>query len=214
MAHDRDGRPVLTARAAGLVGCGTCGCVSDPDTEHCPRCGTVLHARRPASLEKTVAWLIAGLVSYIPANLYPMLQTEFLGHTVSSTIVGGVIDLAHHGSYLIAAVVFFASVIIPVGKFFAVGYLVYSIKYDVRLSRHVRTVLHEIVEFVGRWSMVDVFVVAILVALIHMGIIMSFRPGPAAFFFTLSVVFTMVSALALDPRLIWDQAEAQRDAHE
>lgn len=211
MARDR-AETILTAREAGLIGCGACGRVSAPGTARCPRCGDTLHGRRPGSLAKVWAWLLAGLVCYIPANLYPMLRTEFLGRTVESTIVGGVVDLAHHGAYLVAAVVFTASVLIPVSKFLVIGYLAYSIQHGTGLSRHTRTLLYEAVEFIGRWSMIDVFVVAILVALVDLGFVMSFRPGPAAFFFALSVAFTMISALALDPRLIWDAGE--RGAHD
>ncbi len=207
MAHHRSDIPVLTAAEAGLVGCRHCGRVSAPGTTPCPRCGFELHSRRPASLQKVWAWLFAGLVCYIPANLYPMLETRFLGTTTSSTIVGGVVDLAHHGAFFVAAVVFIASVMIPVAKFFVLGYLAWSIQNRVALSRHRRTQLYEAVEFIGRWSMIDVFVVAILAALVNLGIVMSFNPGAAAFFFALSVACTMVSALSLDPRLLWDMAE-------
>ena len=213
MAHAGNPQPVLTARAAGLIGCATCGCVSRPGTAHCPRCGSVLHSRRPGSLSKVWAWWLAGLIAYVPANLFPMLESTFLGRRTDSTIVGGVVDLVHHGAYFIAGVVFFASVLIPVGKFIAVGYLAYSLRYRVQLSGHMRTLLYEIVEFIGRWSMVDVFVVAILAALVNLGFVVGFRPGPAAVFFALSVACTMVSALSLDPRLIWDAVERDGPDH-
>lgn len=214
MAHDRSEEPVLTARAAGLAGCGACGAVSAPGIETCPRCGNVLHGRRPGSLERVWAWWFAGLIAYIPANLYPMLRTQFLGRATDSTIVGGVIDLVHHGSYLVAGVVFLASVVIPVGKFLAIAYLAISVGRHSHLSFHQRTVLYEIVEFIGRWSMVDVFVVAILTALVNLGFVMAFNPGTAAVFFALSVAFTMISALSLDPRLIWDDAEPDGAPHD
>lgn len=207
MAHHRSEEPVLTARAAGLVGCGVCGNVSPPGPQKCPRCGEDLHSRAPRSLERVWAWWIAGLIAYIPANLYPMLRTQFLGSKTDSTIVGGVVDLLHHGSYAVGGIVFFASVVIPVSKFLAIGYLAISIGRHSNLSYHQRTILYEVVEFVGRWSMVDVFVVAILTALVNLGFIMAFQPGIASVFFALSVAFTMVSALSLDPRLIWDDAE-------
>ncbi|MEM8571923.1 MAG: paraquat-inducible protein A [Pseudomonadota bacterium] len=185
-----------------------------PGPERCPRCGEKLHPRRPRSLEYVWAWWLAGLIAYIPANLYPMLETQFLGRTTGSTIVGGVVDLVHHGAYLVGGIVFFASVMIPVSKFLAIGYLAVSIGRHSRLSHHQRTVLYEIVEFVGRWSMIDVFVVAILVALVNLGFVMAFQPGIAAVFFALSVAFTMVSALSLDPRLIWDQTEGDETARD
>jgi paraquat-inducible protein A len=207
LADHRSEEPVLTARAAGLVGCGICGNVSPPGLEKCPRCGENLHARVPRSLERVWAWWLAGLIAYIPANLYPMLRQQFLGRTTDSTIVGGVIDLVHHGAYGVAGIVFLASVMIPVAKFISVAYLALSIGRHSRLSFHQRTVLYEIVEFIGRWSMVDVFVVAILAALVNLGFVVAFRPGIASVFFALSVAFTMVSALSLDPRLIWDNAD-------
>ena len=204
MAHDRPETPLLTARAAGLVGCGKCGQVSEPGVTRCPRCDYELAPYSRQSLGRVWAWWFAGLVAYVPANLYPMLQTEFLGRSTHSTIVGGVIDLTHHGAYFVAGVVFLASVMIPVSKFLAIGYLGLSIRRRARLSQHTRTVLYEIVEFVGRWSMVDVFVVAILAALVNLGFVVTFRPGIAAVFFAASVAFTMISALSLDPRLIWE----------
>ncbi len=207
MAHVGTQQPILTARAAGLLGCGVCGRVSRPGVARCPRCEAELHGRRPDSVQKLWAWLIAGMVAYIPANLFPMLRTQFLGREMSSTIIGGVVDLMHHGAWLVAAVVFVASVMIPISKFLVLGYLAYSIKRQVALSLPRRTHLYEFVEFIGRWSMIDVFVVAILAALVHLGFIVGFRPGPAAFFFALSVAFTMIAALSLDPRLLWDTAE-------
>jgi paraquat-inducible protein A len=213
MAHAGTASDILTAREAGLIGCGVCGRVVEPGPATCPRCGSALHGRRPGSLERVMAWWLAGLIAYIPANLYPMLRTTMLGREVDSTIVGGVIDLFHHGAHFVAAVVFLASVVIPVSKFIVIGYLVYSMRYRVTLSRHRRTMLYEAVEFIGRWSMVDVFVVAILTALVNLGFIVGFRPGTAAVFFALSVAFTMVSALSLDPRLIWDRTEGDDTDH-
>ncbi len=213
MAHAGTPGDVLTAREAGLIGCGTCGRVTAPGPRECPRCGAALHSRMPGSLEKVMAWWFAGLFMYIPANLYPMLRTTTLGREVDSTILGGVVDLVHHGAWFVAGVVFLASVVIPVGKFVVIGYLVYSVRFRVTLSQHRRTVLYEIVEFIGRWSMVDVFVVAILAALVNLGFLVGFRAGTAAIFFALSVAFTMVAALSLDPRLIWDRTEGDEAEH-
>lgn len=175
--------------------------------EVCPRCGSTLHSRFPLSLQRVLAWLLAGLMAYIPANVLPMLITTTLGKATPNTIVGGVVELVHYGEWEIGLIVFFASVVIPVSKFFVILYLVWSIHRRARLDVHTRIVLYEIVEFVGRWSMVDVFVVAILTALVHIGFIAAINPGPAALFFAVSVAFTMLSAQALDPRLIWDSIE-------
>ncbi len=175
---------VLTARDAGLVGCTTCGRVSPLGTAHCPRCGAALHVRKPASLQRVWAWLIVGLMAYIPANVLPIMITTNLGRELESTIVSGVIDLAHHGAWDLAFIVGFASIVIPVTKFVVIGYLAWSIQFRVALPIHTRVHLYEIVEFVGRWSMID------------------------------AVAFTMLSAQAMDPRLIWDTAERDSAPHE
>lgn len=202
----------LTARDAGLAGCRTCGRVQPIGTPACPRCGSALHSRVPMSLQRVLAWLLVGFMCYLPANLLPMLRTRAIGHESDSTIVGGVIELAQHGAWDIAFVVFFASVVIPISKFVIILYLVASIRFHARLSVQARIHLYEVVEFIGRWSMIDVFVVAILTALVQLGFLASINPGTAAVFFALSVAFTMLSAQALDPRLIWDSAEPEPPA--
>jgi paraquat-inducible protein A len=209
MAAARTPSRVLTARDAGLAGCRTCGKVAPVGTPTCPRCGTPMHVRMPASLQRVLAWLTVGFMCYIPANLLPMLRTRTLGRETDNTIVGGVIELLHHGAWDIALVVFGASVLIPTTKFVVLLYLVYSIRYHAHLAIHSRIRLYEFVEFIGRWSMIDVFVVAILTALVQLGFIVSVNPGSAAVFFALSVAFTMLSAQALDPRLIWDSTRAE-----
>ena len=163
----------------------------------------------PFSLQRVLALWIMGFACYLPANILPMLLTRTLGHAQGNTIVGGVIELWGHGAWDVAAIVFIASVVIPVTKFVVILYLVYSIRYHVTLPIHLRIQLYEAVEFIGRWSMIDVFVVAILTALVQLGFIVSINPGPAAIFFALSVAFTMLSAQALDPRLIWDSADRE-----
>ena len=156
-----------------------------------------------------LAWLLVGMMCYVPANLLPMLKTRTLGQAYDNTIVGGVVELMHHGAWGVASIVFIASVVIPVSKFILIFYLVLSIQFRVTLDIHNRIRLYEFVEFIGRWSMIDVFVVAILTALVQLGLIASINPGPAAVFFALSVAFTMLSAQALDPRLLWDSAERE-----
>jgi len=195
---------LVTAREAGLVACQRCGRVHDDDVAICDRCGGKLQSRDFASVQKVWAWLAAGLITYVPANLYVMLKTDTLVEHSESTIVGGVVQLVHHGSIGIAAIVFFASVMIPVGKFLAIAYLAISIQRRSMLNQHQRHVLYEVVEFVGRWSMIDVFVVAIMSALVQFDGIASIHPGIAALSFALSVIFTMLSAQSFDARLIWD----------
>ncbi len=199
----------LTARDAGLVACTGCGRVHTPDKSHCRRCGARLRSRDETSLQRVWAWWLAGLIVYIPANLYPMLLTSSLGNVSGNTIVGGVITLLEHHAYGVALVVFVASVMIPIGKFIAVAYLAYSVQFGDKASEHARQHLYEAVEFIGRWSMIDVFVVAILSALVQFQFVATVHPGIAAVCFALSVAFTMLSAQSFDPRLIWDSKEAK-----
>lgn len=198
----------LTARRAGLVGCRRCGVVHPMGTASCRRCGSALVSRDLRSLQRVWAWLIAGIVAYVPANLYPMLLTTTFGRTQENTIVGGAIDLFSHGEYLVAGIVFTASVVIPIGKFLAIAYLALSVQSAVVIRGHGRQRLYEVVEFIGRWSMIDVFVVAILTALVQLNFVAAINPGIAAISFALSVAFTMISAQNFDPKTLWDAFEA------
>lgn len=208
MENARRPDAVLTARRAGLVACTTCCKVHHPREAHCLRCGSRLHSREPGSLQRVWAWWFAGLIMYIPANLYPMLRTATLGHESQSTIIGGIFELFAHHAYGVALIVFIASVIIPMGKFIAIAFLALSIRRASILSARSRLHLYEVVEFIGRWSMLDVFVVAILSALVQFEFVANVHPGIAAVSFALSVAFTMLSAQSFDPRLIWDADEA------
>lgn len=208
MGIARRTRP-LTARDAGLVACRICARVWPIGTPRCGRCGSRLQSRDTASLQKVWAWWMAGLVAYIPANTYPMLITETLLSRDANTIVGGAVEVARHGSYGIAAVILIASVAIPVGKFIAIAYLAWSARHGARTSADRRHQLFELVEFIGRWSMVDVFVVALLSGLVQLSSVASVRPGPAALTFAASVIFTMLSAQSFDSRLLWDEERAQ-----
>lgn len=203
--------PVLTARRAGLVACRHCGRVWPRGQSHCGTCRAPLHSRFPQSLQHVWAWWLAGVIAYIPANLYPMMRTDSLGHEYASTIIAGVVELLHHGDAFVAIVVFFASVCIPVGKFLAIAWLALALRRPAaQVPTHRMHQIHTIVEFVGRWSMIDVFVVAILSALVQISVVVSIHPGIAAISFALSVGFTMMSALSLDPRLIYDASEGQK----
>lgn len=209
MAHAGHIKGLTTARDAGLIGCHHCGQVHVQTDVRCRRCESVLHSRKPDSLQKVWAWLIAGIITFVPANIYPMLLTNTLVENSESTIIGGVVDLVHYGSYGIAAIVFIASIVIPVWKFAAIAYLAISVQKKSSLNMHQRHRLFEAVEFIGRWSMIDVFVVAILSALVQLDAVASINPGIAAANFALSVVFTMLSAQSFDARMIWD---ANRDS--
>ncbi|MFC3392135.1 PqiA/YebS family transporter subunit [Aidingimonas halophila] len=201
-----------TAAPQGLVGCATCGLVNRLDETtrhtHCRRCGERLHARLPHSLQRTWSLLIAAAILYIPANIYPIMTTTSLGRSDPSTIIGGVVTLWQSGSWPIAMIIFFASVLVPVGKLLALAWLCIAIRHSDSLKNSIRTRLYRITEFIGRWSMVDVFVVALLVALIRAGDLMSITPGHAALAFGTVVVLTMLAAMTFDPRLIWDAPNA------
>ena len=202
---------LITARQAGLVACQRCGQVHARDAAYCKRCDGALQSRDRESLQKVWAWLIAGIIAYFPANLYPMLLTSTLVERSESTIIGGVVELVEYGSYGVALIVFVASVMIPVGKFIAIGYLALSVQSGADDKQHERHKTYEVVEFIGRWSMIDVFVVAILSALVQLQTIATINPGIAAVSFALSVIFTMLSAQAFDSRLIWDADRTQHD---
>lgn len=197
------GEEVLTARAAGLTGCQSCGLAWPAGTPECGRCGATLRSVNTRRLQAVWAWLFAGIVFYIPANIMPMLRTNTLFGNSENTIIGGAVELAMHGSWGVAAVVFVASVVVPIGKFIVIAYLALVVGARRPIGDRRHFYLYEVVEFIGRWSMIDVFVVAILAALVQLGIVVSINPGPAAAAFALSVAFTMLSAQSFDPRLIW-----------
>lgn len=198
-------QPVITARALGRITCRSCGWLGASTQVACHRCGARLQSRDGQSLQKVWAWLLVGMIAYVPANIYPMLRTTQVFKTQESTIVGGVIDLIHYHAYGIAFIVFFASVVIPVGKFIVIGYLAWRLARPHDSDPHTLLRLYEVVEFIGRWSMIDVFVVAILTALVQFDVLASINPGIAAVCFALSVVFTMLAAQSFDSRLIWDR---------
>lgn len=193
-----------SAAAHGLALCHACGRVEPVELEHCPRCHARLHLRNPASLQRTIAFTFASLLLYFPANMLPILKVESITGAQANTIVGGVIQFWQTGDYPVAIIIFTASVMIPVLKILALGWLCYAAK--VGHHPHGMTRLYRITELVGRWSMVDVFVVAILVAVVQLGSVISIHPGPAAVSFASVVILTMLAAISFDPRLIWDAA--------
>jgi paraquat-inducible protein A len=193
----------------GLTGCHRCGLllrvVRTP--ARCPRCGASVHLRRPNSLARTWALLITALLMYVPANILPIMITSYLGSETTSTIMSGVALFLEHGDWPLALVIFVASVVIPLLKIMALVYLLVSVQRRSRIRRRERTVLYRITELIGRWSMVDVFVVAVLAAVVQMGNLVSVYPGPGATAFAAVVILTMLAAGSFDPRLIWDHQE-------
>jgi paraquat-inducible protein A len=198
----------LTAARAGLVSCEICSLLSRPadpaEPGYCPRCGAQLTSRHHHSIQYTWALVIAAAICYIPANVLPVLSTTSLGSTDSDTIMGGVVFLYTSGSWPLALIVLIASVMVPLGKLVALCYLLITVQRGSIKNNHERTRLYRMVEFIGRWSMLDVFVDTFTVALVQLSPLMFVQPGPGVVFFAAVVVLTMIAAESFDPRLIWD----------
>jgi len=198
----------LTAARAGLVSCEACQLLSRPVSTSAPgfcrRCGEKLESRRHASIEITWALVVAAAICYIPANALPVLNTTTLGDTEGDTILGGVAFLYASGSWPLALIVLVASVMIPLGKLAALVYLLLTVQRGSIANNQERTRLYRIVEIIGRWSMLDVFVAAFTVALVQLQPLTSVAPGAGVLFFAAVVVLTMLAAESFDPRLIWD----------
>jgi paraquat-inducible protein A len=199
---------VPTAARAGLLSCEACQLLTRPATPeepgYCPRCGEKLEFRRHGSIQTTWALIAAATICYIPANALPVMNTTTLGETEGDTILSGVAFLYTSGSWPLALIVLVASVMIPLGKLAALAYLLITVQQGSVTSNHQRTRLYRIVEFIGRWSMLDVFVATFTVALVQLQPLMSVEPGTGVLFFAAVVVLTMLAAETFDPRLIWD----------
>jgi paraquat-inducible protein A len=189
----------------GLAGCHVCEKVSPIGAVNCPRCGCHLHIRKPDSITRTMALVIAAAVMYVPANLLPILTTRELGVSTESTIIAGLVQFWNMGSYPIAIVIFTASILIPILKIAALLWLCAAAKGVVPHSAKTLGKVYWVTELLGRWSMVDIFVVAILVTMVQLGNYMSITPGPGALAFAGVVILTMFAAMSFDPKLLWDQ---------
>ncbi len=199
---------VPTAARMGLVACHVCELVTRAPaggaTGSCPRCGAHLHSRKPDAVARTWALLIAAAVLYLPANTEPvMITSSFLG-TQRDTILSGVAYLYHSGSWPLAVLVFAASILVPLLKLISLSYLTASVQRRSRANLLQRTRLYRALEFIGRWSMLDVFVVMVLAALVNMGALANIQAGAGAMWFGGVVVLTMLASMSFDPRLIWD----------
>jgi paraquat-inducible protein A len=207
----------MSAAQAGLVSCESCHLVSRPASAEepgfCRRCGEKLEIRRHGSIGTTWALASAAAICYIPANLLPVLNTITPQGSDDDTIMGGVVFLYTSGSWPLALMVLVASVMIPLGKLVSIGYLLISVQTGSVKSSRERTRLYRIVVFIGRWSMLDVFVDTFTVALVQLQPLMSVSPGPGVLFFAAVVVLTMLAAESFDPRLIWDSATPYEAAH-
>jgi paraquat-inducible protein A len=206
----------LTVSAAeqGLCSCHVCNLVSRRERvsvpAHCPRCGASLHFRKPGSVSRCWALLIAAYILYIPANLLTMMETGSLISYRKDTIVSGVVELWKSGSWAIAIIVFIASVTIPLLKMISLTLLLVSVQRRSRWHPRERTRLYRLLELVGRWSMLDIYVVTLLAALVQLGAMGTVKAGPAALAFGAVVVLTMLASMQFDPRLIWDPLQKER----
>ena len=203
----------ITAAQAGLVGCHACDMLVPADrlaaNRHadCPRCGAHLHRRKPDSVARAWAYLIAGAILYLPANLFPIMTVISFGRGAPDTIISGIIHLIEADQLPIAALIFFASIAVPVMKLLGISFLLLSVQFKWTWRPRDRAVFYRITEALGRWSMIDIFMISILVALVKLGSIATIEPGVGATSFAAVVVLTMFAAMSFDPRLIWDCVE-------
>jgi len=204
-----------TAARAGLFVCHDCGLLSKPAAHvhegRCPRCGAGLHFRKPGSIARTWAFVIAAVVLYIPANLLPVMDTSSLFGAQTDTILSGVVYLWTSGSWPLAVIVFIASIAVPMLKIIALIFLVLTAQLRWRWLPERRTRIYRLVELVGRWSMLDIYVITILVALVQFNALATIKAGPGAIAFGAVVVLTMFAAMSFDPRLIWDAMEPDHE---
>jgi paraquat-inducible protein A len=200
-------REPMAARL-GLCSCHVCNLVSKRGQlsvpVHCPRCGAPLHFRKPGSVRRCWALLITGYILYVPANLLTMMETGSLLSYRKDTILSGVVHLWKTGSWMISLIVFIASIMIPLLKLISLTLLLISVQRRSTWSPRQRTRLYRMVELVGRWSMLDIYVVTLLAALVQLGSLAVVKAGPAAIAFGAVVVATMFASMQFDPRLIWD----------
>jgi paraquat-inducible protein A len=200
-----------TAAGSGLLACHECGLLSRAGQHthgvHCSRCGAALHFRKVASISRTWAFIMSAVVLYIPANVLPVMNTSSLFGSEKDTILSGVVYLWTSGSWPLAIIVFIASIAVPMLKILALVFLVVSVQLRSTWLRKRRAAIYRIVELVGRWSMLDIYVITILVALVQFSALATIQAGPGAIAFGAVVVLTMFAAMSFDPRLIWDAAE-------
>jgi paraquat-inducible protein A len=202
---------VATAQARGLLGCECCGLVSETTAgdARCPRCGFALHAHKPDSLQRTTAYLSAAIVLYVPANALPIMATSsVVTGREAHTIFGGIIELWHTGSWDLALIVFIASIAVPILKIAALALLVFTARRRSRWRQTDRASLYRLIETVGHWSMLDVFVVVLLVGMVRFGAFATVEPAAGLLAFGAVVVLTMLASASFDPRLIWPEPAA------
>jgi paraquat-inducible protein A len=199
--------PFPKAADYGLAGCHTCGKVSAVTLGNCPRCGSHLHLRNPGSVQKTLALMGAAAALYIPSHLLPIMTVTELGDVTHNTIIGGMMTFWRSGAYPIAIVIFTASILIPLLKIIALSWLCAAATGKVHPSPTALGKVYWFTELLGRWSMIDIFVVGILVSIVQLGNYMTIVPGPGALAFAGVVMLTMLAAMSFEPRMLWDRLD-------
>lgn len=206
-----------TAMLSGYMRCHDCGkLINYKNGEHagnteCPRCSSPIHYRTPQSMSRTWALLIAAIVLFIPANILPIMEVTFLGSVAPSTIMDGIIYFFQHGSFGIGLVIFTASVLVPLFKIVGMIIILLSIHFRWEHWLKHKTIMARFIHFIGRWSMLDIFVIALLCVLVNFSSLSSITAAPAATYFCMVVVLTMLAANTLDARLLWDSQNISND---
>ncbi|MBW2682515.1 MAG: paraquat-inducible protein A [Deltaproteobacteria bacterium] len=202
---DADEGTFVTAAERGIQVCHTCHKLSLSSATTCPRCGDGLHSRKPQSVSRTWALVMTSIVFFIPANIMPIMRVDFLGVPDQSTILDGIIYFFHTGSYAIGLIIFTASIVVPMFKI--VGLTILLLSTHPKSTRYLRqkTAMFRFISFIGRWSMLDIFVIALLTVLVDFGFFSSIHAAPAATYFCFVVAATMCAAITFDPRIMWDK---------
>lgn len=201
-----------SALKQGLIRCHDCGCVVQQQISPtiCPRCTGTLHARIPSSLQRTTALLCSAFILYIPANIFPIMTVTKFGVGEPHTIISGIIALMNGGMMPIAILVFIASVLVPLIKMIGLSILLWAAHKHWQRNLRLLTLIYRIIAFVGRWSMLDIFMISILVSIVSAEALEQVLAGPAATAFAAVVVLTMLAANSFDPRLLWDHTAQTR----
>lgn len=207
---------LTTAKAEGLLLCHTCHSLQPVQLEghQCPRCHAQLHTRKQNSFSRTLAFVSAAFLMLFPANILPIMEVDFLGSVTLSTILDGIIYFFQHDSFFIGLVILIASILVPVYKVVGMSILLASIHFNKRGHLRKKTIMFRCITFIGRWSMLDIFVIALLAALINFGFFSSVSASHAATYFCGVVILTMCAAISFDPRLLWDHCQPQPQINE
>jgi paraquat-inducible protein A len=177
------------------------------DTRHCPRCGSTLRQRKTASVVRTWALVATAAIFLVPANIFPIMEVDFLGIPSRSTIIDGIIGFFHKGNYGIGLIILIASILVPLFKIIGLGILLTTTRPCKLFLLQQKARMYRFIAFIGRWSMLDIFVIALLTVLVDFGLLTSIHTAPAATYFCIVVIASMFAAITFDPRLMWDRCQ-------